>query len=316
MKGSFTATMRALISTPQGPAPVALRDDVPEPVPAPNEAVVRVRAAGINRGELRLLAVRDGWRPGQDISGEVVQAAADGSGPPVGARVVAMADQFGWAERAVAPTERIAVLPSNVSFEQAAGLPAAGLTALRALRAGGSLLGRRVLITGAAGGVGRFAVELAALGGAAGVTAVVRDVAGRGAGLRELGATEVVTEIGQAQGGPFDVALEAVGGDSLRAVVNALAAGGVAVVFGSSSDEPTTLTWADLRGRRPRRIESFGLYDSGGGLDVDLANLVALVGAGRLHPSIGTPWSWRDAPAALAALRDRRVNGKAILTID
>src|SRR5206468_3423189 len=99
-------------------------------------------------GELRLMAGRpDGWRPGQDIAGAVVQAAADGTGPKEGDRVVALVDQAGWAERAAAPTSRIAVIPDNVSFEAAATLPVAGLTALRALRVGGSLLGKRVMVT-------------------------------------------------------------------------------------------------------------------------------------------------------------------------
>jgi NADPH:quinone reductase-like Zn-dependent oxidoreductase len=307
--------MRALISTPKASAPVELRDGLAEPTPAPDEAVIAVRAAGINRGELRLLATRDQWGPGQDVAGEVVRAAADGSGPPVGARVVALVDMGGWAER-VAPVDRIGVLPDGVSFAAAASLPVAALTALRALRAGGPLIGRRVLVTGAAGGVGRFAVELAARGGAAAVAAVVRDVATRGAGLRELGATEVVTAVSAATSGPFDIALESVGGATLTETVNALAADGIALVFGNSSNEPSTITFAELRGLPRRRVQGFGVYTSGPGLGEDLRFLVALVGRGELHPETGTPWAWRDAPAALAALRDRTVNGKAILLLD
>ena len=284
--------MRALISTPREAVPVALRDGLPEPVPAPNQAVVAVRAAGINRGELRLLATRDGWGPGQDVAGEIAVAAADGSGPPAGTRVVALAEMGGWAERVAAATDQIAVLPDAVSFADAASLPVAGLTALRGLQAAGPILGRRILITGAAGGVGRFAVELAARGGAAAVTAVVREFAGRGAGLAAIGATQVVTSVAE------------------------LAADGVAVVFGNSSNEPSALGFADLRGNPRRRIQGFGVYTSGPGLGADLAFLVDLVASGRLHPNVGTPWSWREAPAALAALRDRGVNGKAILSID
>lgn len=308
--------MRALISTPRGPQPVELRDGLPEPGPAFGEAVIAVRAAGVNRGELRLVAARDQWGPGQDVAGEIVRAAADGSGPPVGARVVALVDMGGWAELVAAPVDQIGVLPDAVSFAAAASLPVAALTALRGLRAGGPLIGRRVLITGAAGGVGRFAVELAARGGAAAVTAVVRDVATRGAGLRELGATEVVTAVTEAQAGPFDIALESVGGKMLTDTVNALAADGIALVFGNSSNEPSTITFAELRGLPRRRVQGFGVYTSGPGLGDDLRYLVALVARGQLHPETGTPWSWRDAPAALAALRDRKVNGKAILLID
>src|SRR5437660_7300218 len=114
--------MLALVNTPGGTAPVELRE-VPEPQPTPNEALVEVRAFSLNRGELRLFQTRpEGWRPGQDISGVVVQPAADGGGPKVGARVVALTDNAGWAERAAVPAHRIAVLPDNVLLEEAAAL--------------------------------------------------------------------------------------------------------------------------------------------------------------------------------------------------
>src|SRR6266849_11210421 len=174
----------ALVNTPSAPIPVELRD-VAEPVPAPDEAIVEVHAFSLNRGELPLLAGRpEGWRPGQDIAGVVVKAAADGSGPKEGTRVVALVDSAGWAQRAAAPTVRMAALLDNVSFASAATLPVSGLTALRTLRYGGLLLGQRVLITGASGGVGRFAVQLAALAGAE-VTGVVGRPE-RAAGLSEL----------------------------------------------------------------------------------------------------------------------------------
>ncbi len=83
-----------------------------------------------------------------------------------------MTDNGGWAQRVAAPTHRLAALPENVRFEEAAALPVAGLTALRTLRHGAPLLGKRVLVTGAAGGVGHMAVQIAARSGAH-VTAVV-----------------------------------------------------------------------------------------------------------------------------------------------
>src|SRR5438067_3896304 len=158
--------MRALVATGDTSAPLELRE-LQAPTPAPNEALVEAKALSINRGELRLLASRPaGWRPGQDIAGVVAQPAANGSGPPAGTRVVALVDQAGWAEQVSVPTSRIGVLPENVSFAQAATLPVAGLTALRALRLGGMLLGRKVLVTGASGGVGHLAVQLAERAGA------------------------------------------------------------------------------------------------------------------------------------------------------
>ena len=104
--------MLALVNTPNGPAPVEVRE-LPEPQPAPNEALVEVRAFSLNRGELRLMQIRpEGWRPGQDIGGVVLQPAADGSGPEAGTRVVALANNGGWAQRAAVPAPRTAALPS------------------------------------------------------------------------------------------------------------------------------------------------------------------------------------------------------------
>src|SRR6266446_6450603 len=135
---------------------------------------------------------------------------AEGSGPPAGTRIVALMDEFGWAERAAVPTQRIAVLPDTVSFAAAAALPVAGLTALRTLRHGAPLLGKRVLITGAAGGVGHLATQIAARSGAR-VTAVVGSPE-RGRHL--LGADEIVEGTDKAQG-LFALILESAGGSSL-----------------------------------------------------------------------------------------------------
>src|SRR5579863_7310282 len=209
--------MLAVVNTPGGTAPVAIRE-IAEPVPAANEALVAVHAFSLNRGEMRLFQVRpEGWRPGQDIAGVVVRQAADGSGPAAGTRVVCLTDWEGWAERAVVPSHRMAALPENVPFAAAASLPVAGLTALRTLRHGAPLLGKRVLITGAAGGVGHLAVQLAARSGAR-VTAVVGRPE-RAAGMRELGATEVVVGIDQARG-RFELVLESAGGASLAAALH------------------------------------------------------------------------------------------------
>src|SRR6201981_819856 len=164
--------MLAVVNTPSGPEPVAIRE-VAEPAPKPNEALVAVHAFSLNRGELRLFQVRaEGWRPGADTAGVVLRAAADGSGPAAGARIVALCDWEGWAERAAVPSHRIAPLADNVASAAAAAWPVAGLTALRALRHGAPLLAKRVLITGAAGGVGHLATQVAARSGAH-VTAVV-----------------------------------------------------------------------------------------------------------------------------------------------
>jgi NADPH:quinone reductase-like Zn-dependent oxidoreductase len=305
----------AVVNTPSAPIPVELRE-VAEPQPAADEAIVEVHTFSLNRGELALLASRpEGWRPGQDIAGVVIQAAADGSGPREGTRVVALVDGAGWAQRVAAPTARMAVLPDNVSFASAATLPVAGLTALRLVRLGGALLGRRALITGAAGGVGRFAVQLAALAGAE-VTGVVGRPE-RASGLAERGATAVVTHIQEAEG-VFDLILESVGGSSLAGAISKVAPGGTIAVFGNTSREETPLSFANFVGHAGARLVAFFIYESGtpASMGVDLATLVSLVASGKLTPEIGLEDSWRNLSRAVTALRDRNVNGKVVLHID
>ena len=307
--------MLALVNTPSASIPVEL-NEVPEPVPMPDEAVVEVHAFTLNRGELALLSSRpEGWRPGQDIAGVVVQPATDGSGPEKGTRVVALVDGAGWSQRVAAPTARMAVLPDNVSFASAATLPVAGLTALRTLRQGGPLLGQRVLITGAAGGVGRFAVQLAALAGAE-VTGVVSHP-DRAIGLSGLGATAIVANIREAEG-LFDLILESAGGPSLSGAISKVAPGGTIVVFGNSSREETLISFPNFAGHAGARLLAFFIYESGtpASMGVDLAKLVSLVSSAKLKPEIGLEDSWHNVYKAAAALRDRKVNGKAVFHIE
>jgi len=307
--------MLALVATQRPDIPVEIRE-VAEPSAAYGEAIVEVHAFSLNRGELSLLASRpEGWRPGQDIAGVVLRRAADGSGPPEGARVVSLVDQAGWSQRAAAPTARMAVLPDGVSFAEAATLPVAGLTALRTLRFGGFLLGQRVLITGAAGGVGRFAVELAARAGAH-VTGVVSRPE-RGEGLWELGAAEVATRL-EDLSNLFDLILESVGGNSLEAALRLVAPNGTVVMFGNSSRESTSISFPSFAGHEGARIQSFFSFKSGTpeSYGKDLALLVSLIAAGELHPQIGSEASWRELKRVMTALGERNVPGKAIFHID
>ncbi|WP_214417262.1 zinc-binding dehydrogenase [Sphaerisporangium fuscum] len=298
--------MKAVINTPEG----TVIAEAGEPVPAPDEALVAVRAFSVNRGELALLQARTGgWRPGQDVAGVVVEAAADGSGPAAGTRVVALVEQAGWAERVAVPTGRLAVVPDEVGLEQAAALPLAGLTALRTLRKGGDLLGRRVMITGANGGVGRFQVELAALGGAA-VTAVARQ-AGE---LLALGAHDAVGAPGEAAE-PYHLIVESVGGASLAAALHKVAPGGTIMLIGASSGEKTPIDIYDFIGHEGARIVSYLSYAHPEPPAADLEVLAGLVAAGRLHPTLGLVDDWSKLPDALAALRERRVSGKVVLTL-
>ena len=289
------------------------RQEVEPPTPTPEEALVAVATSSVNRGELSLLKVRPaGWRPGQDIAGVVVEAAADGSGPVAGTRVVGLVDQGGWSQQVAVPTGRLVELPAEVSVEQAAALPLAGLTALRTLRLGDALLGRRVLITGAGGGIGNLQVQLAAAAGAH-VTAVSTR-ADAATVLGGLGASHVVGSVEEAAG-PFDLIAESVGGKSLAGAIGSVAPGGTIVMLGTSSAESTPLSIYDFIGHEGARIQTYFSYAAHGDVAADLRYLVDLVATGTLEPTLGRVDDWADVHQALAAVADRTTTGKVVLRI-
>ena len=208
------------------------------------------------------------------------------------------------------PTENLAVLPDSVDFGAAAALPAAGVTALQAVRALGPVLGRRVLITGASGGVGRFAVQLAARAGAHVIAAV--GSAARGSGLTSLGAAEVVVGLAQVTDPVFGV-LDNVGGQMLAEALALVAEGGSLQSVGMASNMPSTINFEQERRTGVRkRLEPFTVRTPFG---PDLHDLVTLLAAGELDPQIGLRGSWEDMSAAAEALLDRRVAGKAVLDV-
>jgi len=307
----------ALVAVPGAPGGIELRD-VPDPEPASNQALVEVRAVSLNRGECVTLRqqTEDGWRPGWDLAGLVLRQAADGTGPAAGARVVGWMNGGSWAERVTPRTDHLAELPDDLGFDVGATLPVAGLTALGTLARRGALLGTRVAITGAAGGVGRFAVQLVHRGGAH-VTGIVGRPQ-RAEGLAELGADEVVVGL-EAQGEPFDLILESVGGASLAAAIERLAAEGIVVSIGNSSNETTSFDSRILYRKGSPRIEGYfvtwELLHGRIGSE-ELSYLASLAVTGALESRIDFRVSWRDAASAVDALLDRRVAGKAVLTID
>ena len=305
-----------LALTAAAEAPYVALTEAPDPEPAADQALVGVRAFSLNRGETkRLESMAPGTVNGWDVAGVVERPAADGSGPPEGTRVVGLVNPGAWAQRAAVPTELLAPLPDAVSFAQAATLPVAGMTALLALQLAGTPMGRRVLVTGATGGVGRFAIQLAALSQAH-VTALVRDAAQADA-LRALGADDVVTVLD----GEFDAIVEGVGGRVLGEAIRHVAADGTVVSFASTTPDETSFPTRELFGRAPgacvRGLLVFPELrrEAGRGTRL-LTTLAGLVAAGRLECSIEREASWRDAPAQVTALVDRTVTGKVVLHVD
>jgi NADPH:quinone reductase len=298
--------MKAILNTPNGVSTA----DVADPCPAADEALVAVRAFSINRGEIALLATRTNqWRPGQDVAGVVVEPAADGSGPPPGSRVVALVEEAGWAELAAVPTARLATVPDSVRIEQAAALPLAGLTALRTLRLGGDLLGRRVLVTGANGALGAMQVQLAVAAGAE-VTAVARPQHDKR--LQQHGARSVVADPSDADG-LFHLVADWIGGASLAAALAKVTPGGT-VVVGSGSPDKTSINIYDFFGHEGARLVGYLSYAHPDPPGPDLATLTHLVATGRLDPPIGLLDTWTRLPQAITALTERRISGKAVLT--
>ncbi|MEV0324536.1 zinc-binding dehydrogenase [Streptomyces sp. NPDC050658] len=300
--------MRALVVDPAAPGALRL-GDAPEPRPATGQLLLDVRHISLNRGEIAFARRRPaGTVHGYDASGVVLRAAADGSGPAVGSRVAA----FGagaWAQRMAVDTSAVAEVPAEVGLADAAGLPMAGITALRTLRTR-DILGRRVLITGAAGGVGRYAVQLAALGGAHVIASVGSP--GRGKGLAELGAHEVVVGLAGIDA-PVDLVLDTVGGPQLAAAWDLLAPGGGVQNIGWASDEPAVFAPYSLFHVGPAKtMSTFGDVHEVG---PDLTTLLAFTAAGRLSPEVDWRGPWERVTEAAQALLDRRISGKAVLDV-
>ncbi|MEV4414716.1 zinc-binding dehydrogenase [Catellatospora sp. NPDC049609] len=302
--------MRALLVDHTAPGGLRI-GAAPDPVAGPHQALVEVKATSFNFGDLsHVRDLPDGTVSGWDAAGVVRTAAADGSGPPAGTRVATFGGEPAWAALRAVDTAELAPLPDEVDFGQAAALPVAGLAALNALRRLGPLLDRRVVVTGAAGGVGRYAVQLGALAGAHVIAVAGRPE--RAKGLRELGAAEVVASLGEITS-PVHGALDNVGGPGLAALWELLAADGAVISIGAASGEPTVFPPYSTIGRR-RRLEAY-VTDVAAGSGPDLAYLVGLVASGRLDPQIGWRGSWEQAAEAAEAFFARQVNGKAVLDV-
>jgi NADPH:quinone reductase len=284
-----------------------------------DEVTVRVRAISLNRGEVnRAVRVAEpGWRPGWDFAGVVEATAPDGGGPAAGTRVVGLLPSGAWAETIRVPKDSVAALPDGVTDAQAATLPVAGLTALHALRQGGSLLGRKVLIDGASGGVGHLACQLAAASGAI-VHGHVRnarfqEMVAEWCGERTILAPDLSAA---APFGPFHLILDSVGGSVLGAALAMLRPDGTCVTFGVS--EAAKVTFDSGAFFRAGGTRLYGLYLFTELKKVEpasegLAILADMIARGTLRPRIEIEASWTEIGVVARQLLDRSFMGKAVL---
>jgi NADPH:quinone reductase len=312
--------IRAVVVDPTAPEQIAIKQvDLRDP--DRDEVGVRVTAISLNRGETRraVQQAEPGWRPGWDFVGVTETAAADGSGPRAGVRVVGILPSGAWAERVNCRTHAVAALPDAVGDAAAATLPVAGLTALHALRQGGLLLGRKVLVDGASGGVGHLACQLATAAGAQ-VWGHVRREEYRAA-VAEWGDERVVLgrELAAAKPyGPFWLILDSLGGSALGAALGMLRPGGTCVTFGVSEAAHATFESRDFfaaGGVRRYGLTRFHELMSVERAGIGLALLAELIAAKKLRPQIAVEAPWSEIGTVARRLIDREFAGKAVLHI-
>jgi len=291
------------------------------PSAAPDDVTVRVTAISLNRGEVNraLSQPTAGARPGWDFAGVIDERGSDGSGPPVGTRVVGMLGTGAWAERIRAPSHAVAALPANVTDAQAATLPVAGLTALHALRQGGLLLGRKVLVDGTTGGVGHLAIQLAAAAGADVYGHVRR--ANQSAMIAEWCGDRIIVAAdlrAAAASGPYHLILDSVGGSALSAALTMLEPNGTCVTFGVSEAPTTTFESGAFFRQGGVRLYGLILFHELRTVEpagVGLAVLAAEIARGRLRPHIEIEAPWTDIAAIARRLIAREFVGKAVLHV-
>lgn len=291
-----------------------------------SEVTVAVKAFSLNNGEIRgALAAPAGYRPGWDFAG-IVESAPTGSPFTQGDRVAGLKFEGAWAERVVVAPRLLAAVPDEVSLEVAATLPVAGVTALLALSKKSVGRAQKVLVTAATGGVGMFAIQLAAVAGAH-VTAYVRKEADASL-LSSLGADCVAIGEDEAlRRGPYDLILDGVGGRFLGTLLQCLAPRGVCVQFGDAGGEELTTFDAKLfrlgSGGAFGGTSLYGFFlieeltrDESGGAGPHLDQLLSLLRTGLLTSIIDRTQSWHDIDEVARALMKRRFKGKAVLRID
>jgi NADPH:quinone reductase-like Zn-dependent oxidoreductase len=322
-------TMKAIVRDAYGSAEVLRLAEIDKPVAGEGEVLVRVRAAGLDQGVWHLMTgtpyamrlagfgIRAPKNPllGYDVAGRV---------EAVGAQVTEFRpgqELFGtcrgsFAEYAVARADRLLPKPDNVSFEQAAAVPISGFAALQAVRHGGVRPGERVLIIGAGGGVGTFAVQIAKADGAE-VTGVCSTAK---VGLvRSIGADHVIdyTREDFADGrSQYDVILDIAGNRSLSQLRRALAPRGTLVIVGAEDAG----NWLGIRRQlraaalSPFVRQKLGFFISKERRE-DLEELRKLLEAGTIRPVVDRTFPLDLVPEAIRYLRDGRAQGKIVITV-
>ncbi len=297
--------------------------DKPDPVPERGELLVRVRAAGLNAADL---IQRQGFYPappgsppdipGLEIAGEVVALGRDATRFAVGDRVMALLGGGGQAELAVMH-ERVAMpVPDALDWPAAGGFPETFTTAHDALFTQCALkMGERVLVHGAAGGVGTAAVQLAAAAGAR-VTATVRNAEVRNA-VAALGAHRVVAPDEVALTGPFDVILELVGGTNMAANLGALSTGGRISVIGVGAGAAAELNLLALMAARGRihgsTLRARPLEEKAAAARLVEAHVLPQIESGQISVPVAATFALGDAPAAYERFASGGKLGKLVL---
>jgi NADPH:quinone reductase-like Zn-dependent oxidoreductase len=331
---SRQASMRAVVQDSYGPAEVLQLREIAKPVPADGEVLVRVRAAGLDRGVWHVMAglpylVRfvvpsmGPRRPkvpvrGMDLAGQVEAVGGHVTRFRPGDAVFGWTDTGSYAEYTSVPEDHLVPMPANLTFEQAAAVPISGLAALQGVRDVGEVqAGQRVLVIGAAGGVGSFAVQLAKASGAH-VTGVASTAQ---AGLvRDIGADEVIdyTREDITDGSRhWDVILDTAGHRSLSRLRRALSPGGTLVIVGSEGRgrfmggfdrQLRAVALSRFVGQRLRMLSSTPRHD-------DLETLRQRIEAGQVTPLLDRTFPLVQVPEAIAHLLRGGGRGKIVITV-
>jgi NADPH:quinone reductase-like Zn-dependent oxidoreductase len=295
----------------------------PDPVPGDTELLVAVKAAGLNGADLIQRAgyypAPPGWPvdiPGMELAGEVVGVGAQVTLFAPGDRVMAVVGGGAQAALAVVDESHAMAVPDRLPWAEAGGFPEVFWTAYDALFTQGALRsGERVLVTGAAGGVGTAGVQLASATGAV-VVAAVRH-AGRRSEVEALGATEVIDPADVAEHGPYDVVLELVGADSLPLVLPHLATGGRVVVIGVGSGATIELNLMALMGSRARiggsTLRARSRREKANVAAGVAAHVLPLRATGRIRVPVCDTFPLAEAGAAYARFAAGGKLGKVVL---